>query len=71
MYIDVLKEKLACQIAEATYDKYQADAYGLSICKDCYSEHDVRTKRMLLDLLDNYTKQIGCKCNLDKIKDLR
>lgn len=70
MYVEFLKEKLMYQVAESTYDKYQEEIYGLAPCKNCYSDIDILSKRMLLDLLDNYNKQIGCHCNLDKIKDL-
>jgi hypothetical protein len=71
MHLETLRDKLACEIADATYEKFQSEIYGLHLCKDCYSEIGIQSKRMLKDLLDNYSKQLGCYCNLDKIKDLR
>lgn len=71
MHIETLRSKLACQIAEATYDKHIAQIYELAYCKDCYDKTEIKVKRMLKDLLDNFSKQLGCSCDLDKIKDLR
>lgn len=71
MHISTLKEKLACRIADATYEKYQVEIYGLKMCDSCHDDFEIKVDMALLDLLNNYNKQLGCTCNLDKIKDLR
>lgn len=68
MHIETLRDKLACEIAEATYIKYQSEVYGLKACKSCLTDFEIQTKIMLKDILDNYTNCLSC--DLDKIKDL-
>lgn len=60
--------RLACDIADYTYEKYKAERYGLKRCPSEYSEDDVKDKILIKFLLENYNDHFYC--NIEKIKSL-
>ena len=68
IHLETIKSNLACEIGDAVYQQYKSDVYGISLCKNCSNKTDIKSKRMLKDLVDNYTESLYC--DLDKIKDL-
>lgn len=68
MFSEAALEKLNCEIACATYDKYETEIYGLYLCPSKYNEEKIREQKLLQDLL-NFCKNNDCSfCDLNKIK---
>ena len=70
MHIEQGINELSCTIAQAIYDKYQSEAYGLTLCPSCYNKEDIENKKLLLDLLTYYKDKDSGHCNIEYIKSL-